>query len=284
MNAPLQPVSMRKERGHLPRLSVPYDPNKPRDARFWTDAEIQIVRENFSKRGGVDACVRQLPNRHRGTIYQMAHKLGLRAHAQPAERRHIECTPELEARIRARWPALIAKGATTAFAVELDVPKHWLVKHATRLGLTVQQRKEAPWTAAEDELMKKVPLHSPEAAAQMFRARGFNRTATAIVVRAKRLNLSRRYKETLSATAAARILGIDNKSVTRLCIDGTLAADKRETRRLPQQGGHPWSIRPAALRQYIIDHLASIDIRKVDKVAFVDLLVNGTSAPSGEGE
>lgn len=205
---------------------------------------------------------------------QMGGKLGLRAHRQPVERRKIECTPELERRIRERWPSLTAKGATTAFAVELDVPKHWLIRHATRLGLTVQQRKEPNWTAAEDQLMRKVPLHSPERAAAIFKQHGFNRTATAIVVRAKRLALSRRYRETLSATAAARILGVDAKGITALCIGGLLKADKRSTRRLPQQGGDPWSIRREDLRAYVIEQVASIDIRKVDKVLFVDLLVN----------
>lgn len=270
----LEIVSMRKARGHAPRLSVPYDPNKPRDARYWTDAELAIIGEHFSKPRGVDACVRLLPTRSRGSIYQTAYKLGLRADRQPTTRKRIECTLELEARIRERWPSLTARGATVAFAEELGVPKHWLIKHATRLGLTVQQSKERSWSASEDALMRKIPLHSPEAAARIFREHGFNRTATAIVVRAKRLDLSRRYKETLSATSFASILGIDNKSVTVWCLEGTIEATRRESKRLPQQGGAPWSITRAVARQWIIDNIASIDIRKVDKVAFVDLLVN----------
>src|SRR5207245_2326303 len=122
----LETVSMKKPRGHAPRLSVPYDPNKPRDRRYWTDAELAIVRENYGKRGGIDICRRKLPHRSKSTIYQVGRKLNVSAHKQPAERRYIEYTPALEKKIRERWPSLTKKGATTAFAEELGVPKHWL--------------------------------------------------------------------------------------------------------------------------------------------------------------
>jgi hypothetical protein len=269
----IQTVAMNRPRGHAPRLSVPYDPDKPRARRFWTDDELAIIKANYGRKGGPDICRRLLPHRTRLSIFHASQKLGVHAIAHGAARRKIAMTPALEETIRERWPGLTAKGAVTAFAEELGMPKHTLLRHATRFGLTHQQRKEPPWSDAENALMTKVPLHSPEKAAQIFREHGFNRTATAIVVRAKRLNLSRRYKETLSATAVAKILGLDNKTVTVWCIQGLLKASKRPTRRLPQQGGDPWSIERADLRQFVIDQLASIDIRKVDKVEFVDLLV-----------
>ncbi len=270
----IQTVAMNKPRGHAPRLSVPYDPDKPRARRFWTDDELAIVKTHYGKKGGPDICRRLLPERTRLSIFQAAQKLGVHAIAHGAARRRIAMTPMLEKAIRERWPSLTAKGAVTAFAEELGMPKHTLLRHAARFGLTHQQRKEPPWSEAETALMSRVPLHSPEKAAQIFREHGFNRTATAIVVRAKRLDLSRRYKATLSAAGAAKILGVDNKTVTLWCIQGLLKASKRPTRRLPQQGGDPWSIERADLRRFVLDQLASIDIRKVDKVAFVDLLVN----------
>ncbi len=253
MSGALETVSMRKARGHAPRLSVPYDPAKPRDKRYWSEAELQILRDNYAKPGGVDTCRRKLPNRSSLSIFGAAHKLGLKAHKQGGTRRHVTLTEELEGRIRGRWPDLTAKGATTAFAGELGIPKHTLIRFATGLGLTVQQRKEPPWSEAENALMLKVPLHSPAMAARLFQARGFKRTATAIVVRAKRLNLSRRYKETLSGTTFAKILGVDNKTTTQWCVQGLIKATRRESKRLPQQGGAPWSIERADARQWIID-------------------------------
>ena len=99
---------------------------------------------------------------------------------------------------------------------------------------------------AEEALMKQVPLHDPDRCAKIFREHGFSRSPTAIVVRAKRLDLSRRYRETLSATQIGKLLGVDGKTVTREILQGDLKAEKRPTNRLNQQGGDPWSVTPAA--------------------------------------
>lgn len=268
----LETVPMTKERGWAPRLSERYDPSKPRSRRFWTEEEKAIVRETYPV-GGAAACLVKLPGRKIDSIYRLASTtLKLRAPRMPAVRQRHECTPELEQQIRDRWPSLTAKRSIPAFAAELEVPKWWLIKQAQRMGLTTLRHKEPPWTAAEEQLMTRVPLHDPHRAAQIFRANGFTRSPTSIVVKSKRLGLSRRYRETLSAGKAAAILGVDGKSITALCIDGTIKATRRESRRLPQQGGAPWSIEHAELRRYVLDHIASVDIRKVDKVAFVDLL------------
>jgi hypothetical protein len=274
MSATLQPVSMKKGRGWAPRLSEPYDPNKERHERFWSDAEIAIVRSEFPT-GGAAACQVKLPNRTISSIYGLAHKLKLRAPGRKRPRQHHELTPEIERRMREAWPELIGRGAITRFVeVDLAVPKHIGLRWAVQLGLARLQRKEPRWTAAEDALMGKVPLHSPDMAARIFREHGFPRTPTAIVIRAKRLGLSRRYSENLSGTAAAKIIGMDNKTVTAWCVAGELRASRRPDRRLPQQGGSSWDITRADLRQFVIDNIARIDIRKVDKVAFVDLLVS----------
>ena len=128
--------------------------------------------------------------------------------------------------------------------------------------------------------MHKTPLHDLVAAARVFHARGFPRSATAIASMARRLDVSRRYKGGLSAGAAAKLLGIDPTTIARHCIAGTLKADRRGTRRSPQQGGDSWEIKRHDLRQFVIDNLANIDIRKVDKFAFVALLIGNI----GEGK
>lgn len=280
----LETVDMRKGRpAALPRLSKPYDPNKPRDRRYWSDADLQVLRENFAKPGGVDACCRALPHRSRISIYQTAGKQGLKAWGNLGGKRERHAlTPEIEARMREAWPSLTGRGAQTLFIEkDLGVRKHVGMRWAVSLGLATLRRKEPPWTPAEDLLMGKVPLHSPARCAAMFREHGFARTPTAITIRAKRLGLSRRYRETLSGTTFAKILGVDNKTTTQWCVLGTLPATRRESERLPQQGGAPWSITRAAARQFILDNLATIDIRKVEKVAFVDLLVNVGAGAEG---
>ena len=272
----LQTVSMKKGRAALPRLSPVYVPGRHSE-RFWTDGEIAIVREHYPS-GGASACLAKLPGRTLSGVYGQANKIGLKAPAmcRSGPRQRHQITPEIEARMREAWPTLTARGAISQFIEnELKLPKWVVLKHAIKVGLARSQRKEPPWTSAELELIGKVPLHLPDKAAAIFREHGFSRTPTSIVIRAKRLGMSRRYKETLSASAAAKILGMDNKTLCGWCIAGELKAERREgTKRLPQQGGAPWSVKPADLRQFVIDNIARIDIRKVDKVAFVDLLVS----------
>ncbi|MDH2313084.1 hypothetical protein [Methylobacterium brachiatum] len=266
----LTPISFLKGRASEPRLSPRYVPGV-RHERFWTEPERDVLRKYYPI-GGAAACEPHLPNRGRLSIYQMAGKLGLSAPEQPAERVRHDYGSEMDARIREAWPRLKGRGAVNRLAVQLDVPRWWLSKRALTLGLSAPHRKEPMWTGAEDALMRKVPLHDPERAARIFREHGFSRTATAIVVRAKRLEISRRTHETLSARGAARILGIDDKTATALCISGDLKAGRRGSKRLTQQGGDAWAIEPSDLRRYVLDHIERIDIRKVEKVAFVALL------------
>ena len=134
-------------------------------------------------------------------------------------------------------------------------------------------RKEPPWSSTEIDLLRKVPLHDPDRCAKIFREHGFQRSPTAISVKAKRETLSRRAtRSSLSGTEVARLLGIDNKTTTQWCITGFLPATRRGTRRLPQQGGDVWDIDPRRLKQFILENLERIDIRKVEKFSFVDLL------------
>lgn len=91
---------------------------------------------------------------------------------------------------------------------------------------------------------------------------------------AKKMDISRRFKDGYSASAAARIIGVDIKYITSRIFEGKLKASRRGSRRLSQQGGDWHVIERADLRTFIIENIGSIDIRKVDKLSFVDLLVN----------
>ncbi len=272
----LNPVSFERPLRREPRLSAPYVPGR-QDKRFWSEEEQNVIRRYFPN-GGAAACLARLPeHRTASGVYGQAKKLGVKGKAAPAEHRRHLATPELDERIRDGWRELDSrrKGAVADLAARLQVPRWWLSKRLTALGLTIRHKKEPPWTAAEDALMAKAPLHQPDKAAAMFREHGFQRSPTAIVVRAKRLDLSRRAaRPEYSATKAASILGVDSKFVTARILSGELPAAKREDRRLAQQGGSAWDIKPADLRRWAIANIDVIDLRKVDKVPFV-LLIAG---------
>lgn len=278
----LTPVSFRKGRASKPRLSAPYVPGK-RHQRFWTEAEDEIIRSHYP-RDGMAACAARLPSHHatRSAVYNRARHLGLSSqNAGGGKHSAINPPPDIDAIIRSEWALLDGrkKGEVGALADRLNLPRWWITKRAIKLGLVIPHKKEPPWTAVENDLMSKVPLHDPPAAARIFREHGFARSETAIIVRAKRLSLSRRAtREELSARKVAAILGVDDKMVTGWCISGDLKAAKRADRRLPQQGGSSWDVRPEDLRRFVIDHLERIDLRKVEKFAFVHLLTGEVGA------
>ena len=192
------------------------------------------------KPGPNDSChpARDANSQHRtlAGVYGQAQKLGLKASTSPAARQRHRTSPELDQLIRDGWIDMdpSRKGAVSDLATRLDVPRWWLTKRLTILGLTVRHKKEPRWTVAEDALMSSVPLHQPDKAAAIFREHGFRRSPTAIVVRAKRLSLSRRAtRPELSATQAAAILGVDGKFVTARILAGDLPADERDNHWAP---------------------------------------------------
>lgn len=279
----LDRVSFKKGREHKPRLSAPYVPGVHSD-RYWTEEENQILRDHYEGKGFA-YCANLLPNRTKSSIYAQAHNLGLKRNGQPQRKsRSREEYAELDSRIAEMWPTLvIPKGDVSGVAElarQLGEPRWLISQRCNKLGLTRPRKKEPPWTPAEDELMKQVPLHDADKCSEIFRAHSFNRTATAIRVRAKRLSLSCRQKGAFSATAAAQLLGLDGKTVAIYCLNGTIKSSRRKTKRLPQQGGDPHSIERADLREFVIDNLELIDFRKVDKFALVDLLVSVDAPPA----
>lgn len=66
--------------------------------------------------------------------------------------------------------------------------------------------------------------------------------------------------------------GVDIKVVTRWIDQGWLVAGRRGTKRVESQGGDQWWIKRKHVRDFVIESIGIIDIRKVDKVWFVDLL------------
>lgn len=274
----LQPVTFRKGRAHRPRLSKPYVPGK-RDPRFWTDDELDIIRRYYPT-GGASACLAHLPaHRTSSGIYTQAKKLGIGSKIGGGPKVKFDFPDGFDDRLKEEWTQLDGKnkGAVAALAQRLGVPRWQLSKRARKLGLTQPHKKEPPWTAAEDALMAKIPLHDPDRCAEIFREHGFSRSPTAIAVHAKRIGLSRRFNEGLSGRQAAKILGFDDKTLTTYCISGELKATKRDDNRLPQQGGSRWVIKPADLRQFVIDRLERIDFRKVDRFELVRLLTTETA-------
>jgi hypothetical protein len=162
-------------------------------------------------------------------------------------------------------------------AERLNRPRWWIGKRAAVLGVRPVRRREAPWSAAELELLESLAHHSLPVICRKLRAAGYPRTETAVGQKLKRENVSRRLARAdagvYSASALATLFGVDTKTVTRWIRDEGLPATKAGTARTDAQGGDEWRVKAKALRTWVGDNAGRIDLRKVHNVWFIDLMM-----------
>jgi hypothetical protein len=156
----------------------------------------------------------------------------------------------------------------TRLARTLPCPR-WTVKHRARV-LGLARHKEPRWTAAEERVLQELLGAMP----WRRLAKRLGRTVTAVKLHTKRMGLRKTTQSGLTANSAAKLLGCDIHRVTTWIRLGWLPAARRGTDRLPVQGGDCYLIRPEALRRFCIERPDQIDLRRVEKLWFIDLLAD----------
>lgn len=240
--------------------------------RFWTGREEKILREVYPAEG-LKGCLKLLPDRSARAIYNHAKGMGLRTPSYSAPRKGpYETNDVIDAMIRTVWQSKPEGKAIANLARNAGRPRNWLLRRARVLGLAVPRFKEPRWSAAEDEIISESAHLNFSALAKRLRRAGFKRTETAIAVRLKRLGATREDPDRLTARGLAILLGVDGKRVTAWIDKGWLKAERRGTARTDAQGGDQWWIHRKSVRAFVIDNAAAVDLRKVDKFWFIDLL------------
>lgn len=242
--------------------------------RFWTTREIAILKSNWTG-GGIATCLSLLPGRTASAIYGKALSLDLtmpETVRRGIKRQRHSTTEFIDAAIRRAYQASPTAGSIKRLADTIMRPRSWARKRAEQLGCVVPRFKEPPWSAEEIAILESAEAKKPDAIARLLKRRGYNRTSTAVSVMLKRrhIQVDRDDPNHMSARGLAVLLGVDDKTVTRLIAQG-LPATRRGTAR---ERGDEWRISRKSLRRYIADNPTSIDIRKVDAVWLIDLLVS----------
>ncbi len=252
--------------------AVAVEPAVARCMRFWTNREERVLQAHYPT-GGAEACAPLLPRRSLGAIYQHAVQLGLRAPATGDFRRQRWFTnPVIDEMIRRTYHAAPSNNAVNELAARAGRPRWWVSKRAVRLGLVGPRFKQPEWNAAELEILGEHAHKDPAVICRRLKAAGYARSETAIVVKRKRLALDIRDPNRCTATQLAALMGVDTKTVTGWIVKGWLEAKRRGTARVASQGGDMWWIKRRAVRAFIADNAAAVDLRKVDKFWFIDLL------------
>jgi hypothetical protein len=181
-------------------------------------------------------------------------------------------TPELHEQIKRLYQRKVdCSGEVREFAKRHGLPRWKISRYAQNMGWTSKQKKEPDWSDKELGILERSAHHCPEVISRKLREMGYTRSIVGIVLKRKRMRFIKNLHGQ-SATQLAVCLGEDIHFVTRAIDNGLLKAFKRELNRTPQQGGNPYLIKDKDVREFIINNVHMIDLRKVDKYWFVDLL------------
>jgi len=186
---------------------------------------------------------------------------------------HFPITPEIHEQIVRVYQRDTGNGQVKALALRLNYPRWKITRYAIQVGLMAKSKKEPNWSDKEIKLLEHHSHLSPERIQIKLKKAGFNRSVTGIVLKRKRMRFLQNL-EGMSSRGLAECLGVDSHFVTKAILGDRLKAEKRESKRSEKQGGDIWFIRNRDIRNYVLAWLNEIDIRKVDKFWFCDLLVN----------
>lgn len=245
--------------------------------RFWTNQEEKKLRDNYPEKG-LEGCIPLLPGRSASSIYNRVGLLGLQkkvASSHDFRRQKWTSNDQIDAIIRRVYQSTPTKNQVKECAAIVSRPRWWVSKRAVKLGLVLPRFREPPWATTEIEYVTENAHKSATVIRRGLKARGFKRSDTAIMVKLKRIGTpTGRNADTehYSANQLAKLFGIDNHGVTAWIKKGWLKAERRGTGRTSQQGGDEYKVHRKAVRSFVIGNAAAIDIRKVDKFWFIDLL------------
>ena len=245
-------------------------PQRP-DRPLWTEDEVAILRLYYPA-GGLRACRRLLADKTDGAIYQKARLEGLNAPGFGGPREQWTSTPWLDDAIRRHYAGNPKKGDVGRLALRLHRPARWISHRARQLGVVPPRLREPPWSPQEIALLHKHAGKTLNRIVIVFRKHGFRRTTGAIKNALKRYPCDRIDDDNYTGRQFAELMGIDMHRVSAWIARGWLKAGRRGTSR----DNDILAISRSAARRFIIENAGAIDIRRVEKFWFIDLLADKT--------
>ena len=193
-------------------------------------------------------------------------------------RRKYLWTPPLDQIVRDTYVAG-RKGAAQTLAVRFGWPK-WAITHrVSALGLA--RTKELNWTPDEDAVLEE--WAGVRSAHWMKQQPGLrHRTETAIVVRLKRLHISRRIQhDGLTMGQFEQALGVDHRQIAAWVRSGRLLSTRVKTDRLPQQCGDPYVFAAADITAFVLENPSLFRLDRVDQLWFMGLMREASGVARG---
>lgn len=233
----------------------------------WSPHEIAIVREHYPK-GGLAAVKALLPYRTDDTIHWKARSIGVRALGYQRRTEQWTTTLFIDDAIRRYYLGTPRKGGLSKLAHQLNRPASWVSSRARHLGITPPRFKEQPWSDREIELLRQHAAKVPTTIAKILKRYGFTRSSGAVSVKLNRLRCDRSDDDNYTGTGLAALFGVRVNVVSGWIRQGWLKAQMKGTTREHDI----YRIHHKAVRRFVIENAGAIDVRRVDKIWFIDLL------------
>jgi len=162
-------------------------------------------------------------------------------------------------------------GEINSLADRLKLPRWKVSRYAVHQGWVAKQKKEPLWSEKEIKILEKFAHLTPERIQIHLKKSGYKRSLAGIILKRKRMRFLGNLRGQ-SASAVALCLGEDVHFVTRQISLGRLKAKRRGTARTKKNGGDMWFITDRNIREFILDNVNLVDLRKVDKYWFTDIV------------
>ena len=193
-------------------------------------------------------------------------------------KRKYEFTSEMDDLVRAcyhQFRAYSNRKAITNCARKLEMPRWAVVRRGRDLGLA--RSKERLWSEGEVGLLERWGQLTDAVIQRKLKAAGYSRSLNGIHLKLKRLRI-RQNLDGYSAYSLAEAFGVDWHKVGSWIRRNMLRATRRGTDRTQAQGGDTYWITHPAVRDFVLRYPDEIDLAKVEKLWFLDLVTAGRIA------
>jgi len=185
-------------------------------------------------------------------------------------------TPEMHVEIKKVYQTMTGNGEVKELASRFGMPRWKIQRYALRQEWCVKSKKEPDWGERELKILEAGAHLTPERIQARLKKAGFTRSLNGIVLKRKRMRFLKNLKgisaRSLAICFEVNHYRIDDHCVTTWIEKGFLRAKKRGTNRTERQGGDHWFIRERWVKDFIIENVAILDFRKIDKYWLVDIL------------
>jgi len=181
-------------------------------------------------------------------------------------------TPEMDEEILYTYSVNTdSKPRVINLAKKFRMPRWAIYQRALKIGAVTSSHQKRQWKEEETNNLEKYSRYEPQTIKKKLKKEGYERSMASIVLKRKRMRFLSNLKG-MSACLCAKFLGVDLHWLLNHINTGSL---KAEVIRRDREGKSNYFIHEKDLRRFIITNPDRIDIRKVEKYYFIELVTNG---------